>query len=738
MSTRDFKLKPNLLCIVPPYPLTSVPLGPAALLGYLKANGCHDFDFLDLRLWVPYSFAPTHQQVGAFGETFVLDVPELPLVLQMLRNFDEGGPLIGPPTELFERYCAERVINSVYLHSYLTSLDRFFERVFSQMKDLRFIGFSCWTTNYLATMLAAAHLKRRRSPPFIVVGGPQVTESAHSAQLGLASGLFDAVALSDGEETLLSLYEAFCQGGGEVTTFVPGTMQRDPETNGFRVTDRKPLRMKELPLPSFEEMSIMAYGRPYDDPKYNNLRILPFQLSRGCTDKCSFCSEWVFWRTYRVGPVERSVEQLKELKSHYKADGIWFADSLLNGKMSRLVEFSETAIKRKLDVLWGGYMRADMTPDVASLVFESGCRNVFLGIESMSDETLELMRKRRHEANNIEALRNFLETGMVVQAGLIAGFPGDTRHRFLHTARVLQEIQQEFANLSVNTEPFAVMPGQPIFQDLARYGLHPARWAQDYLDIAPKYRSITSEIYCTVDGPNQGIERLGEFRIGRSLAEAEIGLNYGRKEPLAPFRFNLDHLYGDCALGTLKSSAAMTYGAILTKQDQEELDQGHLLSTVQGQSSIPLLEHPVFADLVARIEAAHLVRPRATTPGIYAGNYEGSLSESAALTLSPFVIARVLEARAVLLVVNFISGRLMVLPVTSAWLIELLSGAPRFLDEIRERARAESPPQDGEAWMKTLDDLREQGFVVVNDHRTDRPPAPFRRRTSLQVIQPSR
>ena len=42
--------KPNLLAIIPPYSLAVPPHGSAALMGYLKANGCDDFDFLDLRL----------------------------------------------------------------------------------------------------------------------------------------------------------------------------------------------------------------------------------------------------------------------------------------------------------------------------------------------------------------------------------------------------------------------------------------------------------------------------------------------------------------------------------------------------------------------------------------------------------------------------------------------------------------------------------------------------------------
>src|SRR5207253_3990044 len=43
--------KPNLLAIVPPYAVWGPPAGAAALLVYLKASGCRDFSFLDLRLF---------------------------------------------------------------------------------------------------------------------------------------------------------------------------------------------------------------------------------------------------------------------------------------------------------------------------------------------------------------------------------------------------------------------------------------------------------------------------------------------------------------------------------------------------------------------------------------------------------------------------------------------------------------------------------------------------------------
>ena len=81
--------KPNVLAIVPPYTVIGPPAGAAALLGYLRSKGCQDFDFLDLRLAVPSVFAPTFRSIGAFGETYVMDVPDLPLVLKLLKAIQE-------------------------------------------------------------------------------------------------------------------------------------------------------------------------------------------------------------------------------------------------------------------------------------------------------------------------------------------------------------------------------------------------------------------------------------------------------------------------------------------------------------------------------------------------------------------------------------------------------------------------------------------------------------------------
>src|SRR4029079_11683208 len=153
--------------------------------------------------------------------------------------------------------------------------------------------------------------------------------------------------------------------------------------------------------------------------------------------------------------------------SRYGATYIAFTDSLLNGSSSRLQAFAEELLRQDTKVRWGGFMRADMDESLAPTLYRAGCREAFVGIESFNDATLAAMNKRRTEADNMRALRAFLNAGIFVVAGLIPGFPGDSRAGFMHSVARIRELQAEFpGQLRVNTEVFRVSPGMPLFRNL--------------------------------------------------------------------------------------------------------------------------------------------------------------------------------------------------------------------------------------------------------------------------------
>lgn len=506
-----------LLSIVPPYmTMNAPPAGAAALLGHLKREGL-DFGFLDLRLSAPSVPSPTYDPVGMFGENFVMDIPDLPLALAIIAGFDDGqdGLFTAFDAPWFRTYCMERGLRHYRLRAYLKGIHDLAEDAFRSAKNVEFIGFSTWSSNLVTTLITCARLKRRAAPPFIVLGGPQVTESRASAMLALRSGLVDAVILGEGEAALADLYRAW--EAGTLQDGVPGVLLRQPDGEVRDGGPRRMMHLKQMALADYHEMALPDY-----DNHHSALR-LPFQLSRGCTDKCTFCSEWVFWKHFRLDTVDHAVEHIEHLMTEYGIRDFHFTDSLINGHMRRLRQFAENVIERGLDISWGGFMRADMDDETAALLKKAGLAYAFIGVESLSDETLELMNKRRTENDNARAIRAFLDAGVEVQVGIIPGFPGDTRARFIRSLETLDDIYGEYGDIfDYTSEPFILSPAQPIYQNLDEVGVTLGFWDDEILGLAPRYRDITENVACTVSGSNQGIERVGQLRLLKIMSEKQL------------------------------------------------------------------------------------------------------------------------------------------------------------------------------------------------------------------------
>jgi len=718
----------NLLCVVPPYAVTVPPAGPAALLGYLKAFGIHDVDFLDLRLYVPDSYATTYSATSVWGEALVIDVPDLPIVLRLLDAFDRGADFLDQDDSILSQYCLERAINPGYLYTYLKYLDRFFETAFAQLPHLELVGFSTWNSNYLTTLMAARHLKRRARPPVIVAGGPQVSESAAAAHLGLASRLFDIVVQGEGEEAFRLIYEQVHRAGKvSISEPIPGTLMYDHQENKAVFGGKRALlKMTHLPLPDFSRFDLPTYQKGT-----GHRRILPFQLSRGCTDKCAFCTEWRFWEKFRPGSVDQTLDQLEELKGRYAADGIAFTDSLLNGVVGRLHQFTEGLVRRELDLKWGGYMRANMSPELASLLKRAGFVLAFIGVESLADDTLAAMNKRMTEAQNLLALEAFLGNGVAVRAGFIPGFPGDSRENFMRTAAAFGRLQQKYPSLlALSIEPFVVSPGQLWYQNLAEQGLEASGWEDRYLDIAPRYRPITEHILCNVAGNNQGAERMGRYRI--AVAISQLGSNasqtvrrresireadfmYYSYEPeetdsASELRFQL--IGRDLFLATFKTEHGTLHGYIMTAQEKDVFEalRGSDRLAKPWATGTSLSSTEELWSFLQEVAGAHSIRMSNGAPVLHAVTATAApLDDAQIVALSPFTIARAQEpsAGSAVMLLHIVNGQRVIVSSATGAAIAALAKGPCSARSLREQM-PEQVACDAE-----LELLRTSGMLVV-------------------------
>jgi hypothetical protein len=707
--------KPAMLCVVPPYTL-GPPAGIAYMLGYAKQQGCHDFGFLDLRLGIPNAHAPTFSHTGVFGESYVMDVPDLPLVLSLVQAVETGAELTSGFPLVMEQYCRERGISAAYLQDYLTCLDQYFAAIAEGLSGVRFVGCSVWTSNFLTTLLFAAHLKRLHRPPVIVAGGPQLTESKSSAAIALRSRLLDSVVTGEGETALLDLYTQVKADGTISSDPLPGTITLGDRDEILRGPKRPLLPNNEIPLPSFEEMPLLAYQGA------GRLRTVPFHLSRGCTDKCTFCSEWVFWERFRPGNALNTVEGGQELVDRYGVEYLAFTDSLLNGHPGRLRTFAEGMLQHGSRVKWGGFMRAEMDDETAALLQRAGCDTVFIGIESLSDETLELMNKRRTEPQNIRALRAFLGAGINVIAGCIPGFPGDPREAFLHTAEKLGALQHEYrGQLRVNVEPFIVSPGQPLFSKLDEVGLVGVPWDEEILQLAPRYRDVTDSMFCTVKGSNQGVERTGRLRIAEALESKEYSTRtdpffYKGEEQLGRSSFEFQHLTAGWFMARLKGPASWIYSLIINEREQIEM-------TDPGHRWIEMLAAPEPDGLLERLESAHSIKPSRGVPPIVEGGYSRSQEENKQYQLTPYIVARQGDWRVKgrLIVVDFLNIKWWLRPQWHEAALKALQRRPQTDYSLQKELSRKGINRPLNDFTQLLKELAESGIAVSTQERATSP-----------------
>jgi hypothetical protein len=439
-------------------------------------------------------------------------------------------------------------------------------------------------------------------------------------------------------------------------------------------------------------------------------RTVPFQLSRGCTDKCEFCSEWVFWRRFRPDAPEHAVEKIKELQRDYGANFIIFSDSLLNGVPKRLVDFAEQLLREQVDIRWGGFMRAQMDSKTAQLLARAGCNDVFVGIESFSDETLELMNKRRTKAQNIEAIEAFLGNGIGVTAGFVPGFPGDSREAFTRSAMVLRDLQEQFpGQLEIHVEPFLVQPNAPLYFKLDQMGLIARGWDEEYLDTAPDFKAISSKVLCAVEGPSQGVERLGRLNMVRVIktddpTRKDYSFQNGAEESLTIHEFDLEHITRQWFLAQKKSSMGHTYALLLDEDETDELEPDDPVVGLIDEAIAPILD---------RIEGAHIIPPARCEPRLVRSTYRRIPEEGSTYAISPFVIARKMGAtkRSRVLIANIASSRHFKMSALVGPLLVHVNSAPRTDAELRQWWKDRGHPD--QQFDETIASLLENGTLVI-------------------------
>jgi len=209
-------------------------------------------------------------------------------------------------------------------------------------------------------------------------------------------------------------------------------------------------------------------------------RMMHLYCSKGCPERCAFCFNKGFHHCkHRRRPIEDVICEMKSLAMNHNMDGVYFMDESFGLHKGELRELCGHL--REMKLVWGCQTRlGHLTREDYQLMYDSGLRWVFFGVESGSQEMLERIHKRIDITKVETEFRLCREIGISATGGFIVGYPNETEEQLRETVRLMLRLDQ-IALIRIAT--FVPIPGAELYTDLVESGqLTPCQTLQEWSD----------------------------------------------------------------------------------------------------------------------------------------------------------------------------------------------------------------------------------------------------------------
>ncbi|RLE06547.1 B12-binding domain-containing radical SAM protein [Candidatus Aerophobetes bacterium] len=193
------------------------------------------------------------------------------------------------------------------------------------------------------------------------------------------------------------------------------------------------------------------------------------QISRGCPFNCSFCSvSRFFGKKYRFRPVKNVIEEVKSIVGKsLKTRFLGFLDDNIVGSVSYAKELFKALIPYR--VLWAGQSSINIARDdeLLDLAARSGCKGLFIGFESVSEDSLGEANKLQNKIGFYEkAVKKIHQFGISIEGAFIFGFDHDDKSIFQRTVKFIERVKLDAVQFTVLTP----LPGTKLYEKLEEEG----------------------------------------------------------------------------------------------------------------------------------------------------------------------------------------------------------------------------------------------------------------------------
>ena len=299
------------------------------------------------------------------------------------------------------------------------------------------IGVTSATVTYLPALQILKAAKAALPNCVTMIGGPHVT--VLDERTFTESADVDIVVRGEGEQTMLELAALVSEGNMKGLSEVLGiTFKKNGKV--FRTPDRPFIQdIDALPWPAHKHFDVTRY-------KISGKIYMPIITSRGCPFNCAFClASKMCGRGFRARSPSKVVDELEWLRDTFGAGAFAFYDDTFTYDVNRAIAICDEMKARKFDLPWDCRTRVDkLSKELLTKLRNTNCQLIHFGIETGSQQMLNIMRKGTTVEQNSNAIKIAKESDILVAISLVIGYPGETQQMLQQTVDFIQKTKPDY------------------------------------------------------------------------------------------------------------------------------------------------------------------------------------------------------------------------------------------------------------------------------------------------------
>ena len=199
----------------------------------------------------------------------------------------------------------------------------------------------------------------------------------------------------------------------------------------------------------------------------------PIISSRGCPFTCDFCASANFWKRkwYPRSP-KNIIDEILHMIKNFSMKTWMFEDDNFTLDQNRTIEICERLVKDVFPLIgkpsWQCASRAENLTnlELCAHLKKAGCDKIWLGIESLSQDSLDRCKKNTTVQKMLHGIKNAWDCGIPTMSQFIIGMPGDSLSNIQETVKNINGsfIKHRGCNICW------VLPGTKVYTKSKEYG----------------------------------------------------------------------------------------------------------------------------------------------------------------------------------------------------------------------------------------------------------------------------